>query len=210
MNERAKRINEAIEKSGYSYPELSKLTGISKSSLQRYATGETIKIPIDSIEAIAKATNTSAKYLMCWDSTPKNAIKVSTDNLTPVPLVGRVAAGQGCFAEDNITEYIQTDRDVLKDGYEHFWLTVEGDSMEPELHENDLVLIRKQETLESECYAVVHIDGEDGVVKLVNIEPDRITLTSLNRYYPPRVFVREEMNRVHLVGKVIESKRRFE
>ena len=210
MNERAKRINEAIEKSGYSYPELSKLTGISKSSLQRYATGETVKIPIDSIEAIAKATNTSAKYLMCWDSTPKNAIKVNTDKLTPIPLVGRVAAGRGCFADDNITEYIQTDSDVLKDGYEHFWLEVKGDSMEPELHEHDLVLIRKQETLENECFAVVNIDQEDGVVKLVDIEPEHITLTSLNRYYPPRVFEREEMNRVYLVGKVIEIKRRLE
>lgn len=67
MNERAKRINEAIEKSGYSYPELSKLTGISKSSLQRYATGETKKIPIDCIEKIAEVTHVSAKYLMCWD-----------------------------------------------------------------------------------------------------------------------------------------------
>ena len=67
MNERAKRINEAIEKSGYSYPELSKLTGISKSSLQRYATGETKKIPIDCIKKIAEVTHVSAKYLMCWE-----------------------------------------------------------------------------------------------------------------------------------------------
>ena len=34
MDERAKRINEAIEKSGYSYPELAKITGISKSLLK--------------------------------------------------------------------------------------------------------------------------------------------------------------------------------
>ena len=67
MNERAKRINEAIEKSGYSYAELSELTGVSKSSLQRYATGETKKIPIDCIEKIAAATRTDARYLMCWD-----------------------------------------------------------------------------------------------------------------------------------------------
>ena len=43
MDERAKRISKAIEKCGYSYPELSKITSISKSSLQRYATGETKK-----------------------------------------------------------------------------------------------------------------------------------------------------------------------
>lgn len=101
MNERAKRIYEAIERSGYSYPELSKITGISKSSLQRYATGETVKIPIDSIEAIAKATNTSAKYLMCWESaTPTLTPTDLRANTKPVPLVGRVAAGLSCHADE--------------------------------------------------------------------------------------------------------------
>lgn len=67
MNDRAKRILTAIEKSKLSYGELSKITGIPKSALQRYATGETEKVPIDRIEAIAKATNVSSAYLMCWD-----------------------------------------------------------------------------------------------------------------------------------------------
>jgi transcriptional regulator with XRE-family HTH domain len=70
MNERAKRLSEAIEKSGYSYPELEKITGIPKSSIQRYATGVTKKIPIDCIELIALATNTDSRYLMCWDDLP--------------------------------------------------------------------------------------------------------------------------------------------
>ena len=67
MDDRAKRISDAIEKSGLSYPELERITGISKSSLQRYATGVTKKIPIDSIELIAKATGCDARYLMGWD-----------------------------------------------------------------------------------------------------------------------------------------------
>ena len=77
MDDRAKRISEAIEKSGLSYPELEKITGISKSSLQRYATGGTKKIPIDCIELIAKATGTDAKYLMGWDDPPEETEKPS-------------------------------------------------------------------------------------------------------------------------------------
>lgn len=210
MNERAKRIYEAIERSGYSYPELSKITGISKSSLQRYATGETVKIPIDSIEAIAKATNTSAKYLMCWESA--NPTLTSTElraNTKPVPLVGRVAAGLSCHAEDNIEGYILTDCELLHEGYDYFWLTVTGDSMYPEFQDGDRVLIREQSTLDCECYAVVRIDGEDGVVKRVRIDRDRITLTSVNPYYPPRVFEHEQMNDVAVVGKVIQSQRSY-
>lgn len=40
---------------GYSYNDLSKLTGLAKSTLQRYETGTTTKIPIDAIETIANA-----------------------------------------------------------------------------------------------------------------------------------------------------------
>ena len=81
--------------------------------------------------------------------------------------------------------------------------------MEPELHDGDRVLVREQETLDSECFAVVRIDGEDGVVKRVRVEPERITLTSVNPYYPPRVFEREQMNDVAIVGKVVQSKRTY-
>jgi repressor LexA len=128
-------------------------------------------------------------------------------NTKPVPLVGRVAAGLSCHAEDNIEGYILTDCELLHEGYEYFWLTVKGDSMEPELHDGDRVLVREQETLDRECYAVVRIDGEDGVVKRVRIDRDKITLTSVNPYYPPRVFEREQMNDVAVVGKVISSQR---
>ena len=67
MNEKFRRISDAILNSGYSYAELSKLTGISKSSLQRYATGQTKKISLDCVEAIASATGQDARYLMCWE-----------------------------------------------------------------------------------------------------------------------------------------------
>lgn len=76
MNELAKRIYESIENSGLSYGELSKITNIPKSALQRYATGETEKVPIDRIESIAKATGVTSAYLMGWKEifTPENAI----------------------------------------------------------------------------------------------------------------------------------------
>ena len=67
MDIKFKRISDAILNSGYSYAELSKLTGISKSSLQRYATGETKKISLDCVEAIAAATGRDARYLMGWE-----------------------------------------------------------------------------------------------------------------------------------------------
>ena len=66
MLTRSERIKLLIERSGLSYQELEKTTGIKKSSLQRYATGATAKIPLSVIEKLSKAFNVSQEYLMGW------------------------------------------------------------------------------------------------------------------------------------------------
>ena len=67
MSTRSERIKALIEQSGKSYQELEKFTGVKKSSLQRYASGVTTKIPLDVIEKLSIAFNVSQEYLMGWD-----------------------------------------------------------------------------------------------------------------------------------------------
>lgn len=71
MSTRYERIKSLIEQSGLSYQELEKKTGVKKSSLQRYASGTTVKIPLDVIEKLAKAFNVSQEYLMGWEDDKK-------------------------------------------------------------------------------------------------------------------------------------------
>ena len=73
MSIRSERIKALIEQSKQSYQELEKTTGIKKSSLQRYASGVTTKIPLDVIEKLSKAFNVSQEYLMGWDEEEKNS-----------------------------------------------------------------------------------------------------------------------------------------
>ena len=61
-----KRLKQAIDESGLTYSQLESKTGISKSALQRYATGMTKKIPVDTIGAIAQVLNVSAAWIMGW------------------------------------------------------------------------------------------------------------------------------------------------
>lgn len=68
MNERAKRIKKLVEKSGKTYQELEKLTGVAKSSLQRYASGVTTKIPLDVIDKLEKAFGVPRGYIMGWQA----------------------------------------------------------------------------------------------------------------------------------------------
>ena len=64
MSISSERIKLLIEESGKSYQELEKITGIKKSSLQRYATGATAKIPVDVIEKLSKTFNVDTDYLL--------------------------------------------------------------------------------------------------------------------------------------------------
>lgn len=78
--QRSIRIKRLVEESGKSYQELEKITGIKRSSLQRYASGTTGKIPLDAIEKLAKAFSVPATYLMGWEETEvKASIKNDLD-----------------------------------------------------------------------------------------------------------------------------------
>ena len=70
MNIQAERILELIQSQNISYGELSRLTNIPKSALQRYATGETTKIPLDRIVSISNALDVSPAYILGWVNNP--------------------------------------------------------------------------------------------------------------------------------------------
>lgn len=74
MRERRKRLNDLMQTNHITLIELEKQTGVAKSSIQRYLSGETTKIPIDFFEKVAKATNTSLEYLICLDKQKNTSI----------------------------------------------------------------------------------------------------------------------------------------
>ena len=166
---------------GLTMLEVAKLVGVSEATISRYESGNIKNMRKDRIAKYASALKVPPSTFLELEDKSESHL-TPTDiraNTKPVPLVGRVAAGLSCHAEDNIEGYILTDCELLHEGYDYFWLTVKGDSMEPELHDKDLVLVREQDT------------------------------TSVNPYYPPRVFEHEQMNDIAIVGKVVQSKRTY-
>jgi SOS-response transcriptional repressor LexA len=63
--------------------------------------------------------------------------------------------------------------------------------------------------VDSGAYAVVTIDGNDGVVKRIVYGKNFIELQSVNPMYPPRRFENEEVTRIRVFGVVKEVKRKF-
>ncbi len=210
MSERSDRILKAIKKTGLSYNELAKQTGIPKSALQRYATGETEKIPVDRIEAIARAAGVSYKYITGWrenENTPSNIIPIDDIQFVKIPVIGQVAAGTQCLADMEITDYNYVPSDDIVSGETYVFLRVTGDSMYPDIKENDLVLVKCQNAADNGSIAVVIIDNEDGIVKRVIYGKNFIELQSINPMYPPRRFENDEMTRIHIFGIVKQIKR---
>ena len=83
MSEISNRILALIQEKDISYGELATLTNIPKSALQRYATGETEKIPIDRLRRIAGALGTTTAFLMGWEAPAADpgARSVSDDDI---------------------------------------------------------------------------------------------------------------------------------
>lgn len=82
MSIRSERIKTLIEQSKQSYQELEKITGIKKSSLQRYASGVTQKIPLEVIEKLATTFNVSQEFLMGWSENEKETSSPGNVELT--------------------------------------------------------------------------------------------------------------------------------
>lgn len=185
-----------------SYGELSDRTGIPKSALQRYATGQTEKIPIDRLERIAKAIGTSAAYLMGWEDSPDAKFPaniIPMPEMRKIPLLGSIACGAPILAEDHIEEYIDIPKHIPAD----FALICKGDSMiNARIFDGDTVYIRQQEEVENGQIAAVLIDTE-ATLKRVQLYEDHISLEPENPQYRPIVLWGEEMNAVRILGKAV-------
>ena len=53
-----------------SYGELAAATGLAKSAVHRYATGQTDKVPTEALEKLAQALGVTPAYLTGWEERP--------------------------------------------------------------------------------------------------------------------------------------------
>lgn len=85
-------------------------------------------------------------------------------------------------------------------------IKIHGDSIEPRLYENDVVIVRKQDDAESGDIVIVMINGNDATCKRLVKYAGGISLVSLNSKYTPMMFSNQEIleKPVRILGKVVE------
>ena len=105
-------------------------------------------------------------------------------NIVPVPLVGRVAAGEPILAEQNIEDTIGLPKQLVGDA-NSFMLTVSGESMiEAGILDGDIVVVTEQSTANNGDIVVAMIDDE-ATVKTFYKEDGRVRLQPQNPTMDP-------------------------
>jgi len=191
----SKRLQDARIKSGLTQEEVGKKVGKSKSTIQRYETGNVSKLDNETIAQLAEAVRVSPIYLMGWtEVNPVNTVKI--------PILGEIACGDPIIAEDNIIDYQTRIADDLPKG-ELFYLKAKGDSMSPDIKSGALVLCRQQPEVENGEIAAVLVNGNtEATLKKVRKIKDSILLEPINDDYEP--YIVNENNPATIVGKAVE------
>ncbi len=196
------KIKKRREELGISQEELAKRMGYkSRSSINKIELNLS-DVPQKKIIDFAKALDTTISYLMDEHASKNKGVNI--------PILGRVIAGIPIEAVEEIIDYEEIAESLAKTG-EFFALQIKGDSMEPEMREGDIAIVRKQETAETGDIAIVLVNGDDATVKKVRILDEGIMLIPFNAKYTPWAYTAEECESlpVRIIGKVIECRRKY-
>lgn len=212
-----KRIVDLMEIRGLTQSELSQRTGITQSSLSDYIKGK-YRPKQDKIDLISKALGVSPAYLMGWDEKHNKNGQLSDEvkkieKGVRIPVLGKVAAGIPIEAIENYDadEWEEIPAEMASKA-DYFALKIQGESMEPKFSDGDIVIVKKQENIESGAIGVVIVNGSDATVKRVIKQENGILLVATNQnVYPPKFYddVAIQQLPVRILGKVVELRSKF-
>lgn len=201
----ADRLKELRKRKGISQYQVARDLNISRSTYTSWELGRTFPNDEEMLRKLAEYFGVSIDYLLGKTDDPTPPQKRLEDypwyvELRPIPVYNGASAGDiGTFPDNReIVTWIMIPR--KKPG--KFGIIVHGDSMEPEIHDGDIVIVDPDLSIENGSKVVVIIDGE-AFVKKIYFEDNAVILQSNNdKKYPPKVIPRRKIN-AFVVGKVI-------
>lgn len=202
------KINYLRKKLGLTLEQVGSYVGVSKATVLKWETGMIQNMRRDKIAKLAEILHTTPEYLINDEITDESISRAF--NVVPIgkqgmrPIYGSISAGFGEYvdSENEILGWEPVEQKYATD--EYFYLRVKGDSMSPKIDDGDLLLIKKQDSVDSGDIGAFLVDGEEGYVKKVKYDTDYITFISLNPVYEPITFTGSEVTRVRVVGRVIK------
>lgn len=187
-----------------SQKEFGQKIGVAESTVSLYESNK--RFPdADTLKKISALFEVSLDYLL--GNAPAKAVQQKpTGRGVRIPVLGRVVAGIPIEAVEEILDYEEITPELAASG-EFFALKIRGHSMEPRMMEGDVVIVRRQDDVESGDVAIVLVNGNEATVKRVKKQEDGITLIATNTsVYEPHYYSNKEIEElpVRILGKVVE------
>lgn len=189
-------IKREIRSSGYppSVREICKAVGLSSSStVHSHLRSLQSKGMIEMDQSKSRAIRVIERHLQSVAASPESELQKTIS----VPLLGRVAAGEPLFAEQNIDHYIDVPEEMMR-GKEVFALEVKGDSMlGAGILPGDTIIVSSQQTANNGEIVVALLEDEVTVKRFYK-EKDYVVLKPDNKQYAPII-----SRHVQIIGKII-------
>lgn len=198
-------IKKRREQLGISQEQLANILGYkSRSSINKIELNHT-DLPQSKIVALAKALSVTPAYLMGWEDIEQPIPKSNGYPTVRIPVLGDVAAGVPILAQQDIIGYEDIPADMAKTG-EYFGLKIKGDSMEPKIHDNDIVIVKSMSDAENNDIVIAIINNE-ATCKRLHKYSNSVVLTAINSDYKPIEVTPDES--IQILGKVVMSISKF-
>ena len=191
------KLNEIRKKKKISIDDLSKLSNLPKSTLEKILFGITKNPRLDTVEAIEKALGLYTSPKIEKDPVIKDEVELA--DYYPIPLLGSVVAGVPIEAQEDLEGYIYIS---FRPKEEYFALRVHGDSMiNAGIADGAVLVVHKQECVENNDIVVAMLNKEQ-TVKRFKMFGDSMFLKPENPAY--EMIPITEKDEFIILGKVVE------
>lgn len=200
------RLTAVMKERGIRATDLATKTGLSKARISQYVNGRYVP-KSDAILSLSEVLGVSPLWLMGEDVPSENQSPSLPAGVSPVrlrryPVLGEIACGRPILAQEDHDGGYVTAADTPAD----FCLTAKGDSMiDARIYDGDRVFIQQTDVVDNGEIAAVVVDDDEVTLKRVYYYPDeeKLVLAAENANYEPLVFVGEELDHIHILGRAV-------
>lgn len=197
------RIAERRKELGLTMDDVAQKIGVAKSTVQRYETGQILKIKLPVIESIASVLSVNPDWIVGNTDDPVPKV-IYNSQILPLPrtkrwkVLGATACGEAIHHEYD-DEFVTAPEDVDAD----YVFRCKGDSMiGAHIFDGDLVFIKEGAEVMDGQIGIVRV-GDEYMLKRLYHGADYLELRSENPAYPPKI-IRGEQENAEIVGKAVK------
>lgn len=199
------KIRELRKERNLTMKKLGESIGVAESTISLYETGKR-QPDNEMLKKIADFFNVSTDYLLGRD-VPESLFP--SEDITYMEVIGSVKAGYDGLAQEEHTGETEAIPTVFFKGHsknDFFLLRVSGNSMYPRMIDGDLVLVKRETSVDSGSVAVVLYGDGEATIKTVKYTPgeDWLDLIPANPEYVTKHIEGTELEKCRILGKVMK------